>query len=298
MVRYICILTALTGLTLNGTVLAQESEKSCRMPLESLTASEKTIVTGTMGTANAIIGTPFQHWKNALQLKLPRPPLKELWRGTGVNIIRSTPSTLPEVLIMGNANEIIKKMQLPISCDSQKAGLAFAAAAPGTIVNTLAEQIVMRKTQTNSCYSITKSIIQTHGPTALFRGFSPKFMRDGTGACAYWYCAPKLKELYKNKGLIDPLATIAAGLSVALPSSIITHPFDTSSTQMANDISKKTYRHTFQTMRDYARLHGIKGLFKGLLPRIISAMLRIPALSLIQDQVITAFNMHKKSGTS
>jgi len=281
-----------------GSLGARNPEGSCRSPLESLSTAEKIVVTGSMGTVNAIMGTPFQHMKNALQNGYPRPELKHLWRGTGLNIIRSTPSTLPEVLIMGNADRIIKQFQLPIACDTQKAGLAFAASTPGTVLNTLAEQLVMRKKNGNTCYSIIKDTLKNHSPMVFFRGFTPKLLRDGTGSCAYWYAAPKLKELYKERGLGEPLATIGAGLSVAIPSSILTHPFDTTSTAMANDLGKKTYRHTLQTIRDYTRLHGFAGLFRGVTPRTVSAAIRIPTLIGIQDFLTSTMNNQKNKAKS
>lgn len=295
-IRYKSIVAYTLFILMNTNPLAAiKPEGSCRSPLENLTTPEKLVVTGSMGTVNAVLGTPFQHWKNALQKSEPCPPLKHLWRGTSLNIVRSTPSTLPEVLIMGNADAIIQKFQLPIACDTQKACLAFGAAVPGTGLNVVAEQLVMRKKYGQTCYAITKDICKKYGPMALLRGFTPKVIRDGTGSCAYWYAAPTLKEEYKKCGIAEPLATIAAGLSVAIPASIASHPFDTISTAMAHDLERKQYRHTGQTIVDYVRLHGMRGLFKGLVPRTISTGVRIPALCLVQDRVTRYFNNQRNN---
>lgn len=293
MERYIFRLNALLALILCSGVLAKEPELPCRTALEKLTTEQKIAVTTAMGTANAFLGTPFQHVKNALQNREPIPPVRNLWRGTGVNIVRSTPSTLPEVMIMGNADHIIKKVNLPLSCDTQKAGLAFAASLPGTVLNTMAEQVVMRAKDGNSCYSIIKNTLKIAGPRGFFRGFTPKFMRDGTGSLAYWYAAPKLKAEYKNRGLQEPFATIAAGVSVAVPSAIITHPFDTISTAMQNDMHRLRYRHTAQSMYSFTHTHGARELFKGMTPRVISAAMRIPILISLQDKLTNYFGKTK-----
>ena len=283
------------GLMLGSAVMAIEPAQPCRSNLEKLSAEQKFVMTGAMGTVNAFLGTPFQHIKNALQNREPIPPAKHLWRGTGLNILRSTPSNLPEVMIMGNADRIIKRAQLPIACDTQKGVLAFAAAAPGTVINTIAEQLVMRRKNGGSCYAITKNIMDTVGAMALLRGFTPKFMRDGIGSFAYWYAAPKLKQEYKKRGATEAAATIAAGLSVALPSTIITHPFDTVSTAMQTDLHKKTYRNTAQSIVAYTRTHGYKSLFEGCTPRLASSVIRIPALLGIQDYITGYFIGIKKT---
>lgn len=287
MTRYIFILNALLSFMLGSTTLAIEPERPCRTPLENLTGIQKAMVTSSLGTVNGCIGTPFQHWKNALQNREPIPPFKHLWRGTGVNIVRSTPSTLPEVFIMGNADAIIKAAQLPLPCDTQKACLAFAVASPGTLLNTIAEQIVMRSRCGGSSYAIARNIVQSVGPRGLFRGFSPKFMRDGTGSLAYWYAAPKLKSEYTKRGLQEPVATIAAGASVALPAALLTQPLDTISTAMQNDLGRTRYRSTLQSIATYSRTHGIKSLLRGITPRATSAIIRIPALITTQEYLTT-----------
>lgn len=290
---YIFRLNALFALILCSGILAKEPEQPCRTAFEKLTTEQKVMVTSAMGTANALLGTPFQHVKNALQNREPIPPIRNLWRGTGVNIVRSTPSTLPEVMIMGNADHIIKKVNLPLSCDTQKAGLAFAASLPGTVLNTAAEQVVMRAKDGSSCYSIIKNTLKTAGPRGFFRGFTPKLLRDGTGSLAYWYAAPKLKAEYRNRGMQEALATIAAGVSVAVPSAIITHPFDTMSTAMQNDMHRSRYRHTLQSLYAFTRTHGARELFKGVIPRTISAGIRMPILISLQDTLTNYFGKIK-----
>lgn len=292
MVRYTFTIYALLACMLGLPTLALEPQAQCKTALEKLTDQQRAAIAGAMGTVNACIGTPFQHIKNALQNKEPRPPLKHWWRGTGLNILRSTPSTLPEVLIMGNADAIIKKANLPLTCDTQKAGLAFASAAPGTIVNVAAEQIVMRTKDGGTCYAIGKNIMNQSGPMGLFRGFTPKLLRDGTGSFAYWYAAPRLKHEYKKQGLHEPLATIAAGVSVALPSVIVTQPLDTISTAMQKDLSKTHYRNTLQSLAAYTRLHGWQHLFTGTTPRLLSAATRIPALITTQEHLTKYFRKH------
>ncbi len=279
----------------NSAIFAKEPEQACRTSLEKLTTEQKTVVTSALGTVNALLGTPFQHVKNALQNGDPIPPIKHLWRGTGLNIIRSTPSTLPEVMIMGNADAIIKQAQLPISCDTQKASLAFAAAVPGTVVNTVAEQLVMRSKNGGSLYANAQAIMSTVGAAGLFRGFTPKCMRDGIGSLAYWYAAPKLKQEYKKQGFSEASATIAAGLSVAVPSTIITHPFDTISTAMQNDLYKNKYRSTIASFASYMSMHGVKGLMKGATPRMMSACIRVPALIGTQEYMTQLFINKKGS---
>lgn len=293
MEHYTVTLTMVLAIMLSLPLSARETEQTCKTPFEKLDSMQKAFVTTAMGTVNAYMGTPFQHAKNALQNKEAIPPLKHLWRGTGLNIIRSTPSTLPEALVMGNADRIITYAQLPVSCETQKAGLAFSCAAPGTLLNTVAEQLVMRKKNNTSCYTITKNIIQEGGIKGLLRGFWPKLLRDGTGSLAYWYGAPMLKNEFKKQNMHDSLATVAAGVSVAIPSTIATHPFDTISTVMQNDLRKKTYRSTLQSFAAYIRTHGVKELFKGITPRVISASVRIPALLGIQNYLTDYFSASK-----
>lgn len=292
--EWIFRLYALFIFALSVNIYAQSTEQQCRTAFEKLSTKQKIMITSAMGTANALIGTPFQHVKNALQNREPIPPVRNLWRGTGVNIVRSTPSTLPEVMIMGNADALIKKGQLPFSCDTQKAGLAFIATLPGTILNTMAEQVVMRAKNGNSCYSIIKNTLKNVGPQGFFRGFTPKFTRDGVGSLAYWYAAPKIKAECKNQGLQEPLASIAAGISVAIPSAIITQPFDTISTAMQNDMHRNRYRNTLQSLHAFTGIHGAGELFKGAVPRTMSAGIRIPILISLQDKLTAYFGKKEK----
>lgn len=267
-----------------------------RSNLELLTTEEKVATTTAMGTVNAFLGTPFQHVKNALQNKTPIPALYHLWRGTGLNAIRSAPSTLPEVLIMGNANAIIAHAQLPVSHDVQRASLAFGAAIPGTVLNTMAEQVVMQKNRgltDTSCYAIVKNIIKTAGPSALFRGFSPKLLRDGIGSTSYWYAAPQAKQQCQECGLQTPLATVVGGAITAGASAFITHPFDTISTAMQSDLYKNKYRSTIASFASYSSMHGITGLLRGATPRIASACVRVPALIGTQEYVTNLFISRK-----
>jgi hypothetical protein len=91
------------------------------------------------------------------------------------------------------------------------------------------------------------------------------------------------------------MATIAAGLSVALPATFITHPFDTISTAMQNDLQKKNYRNMLQSIRAYTQINGYKSLFKGLVPRATSAAARVPALIYVQENLTHHFNKNYKN---
>lgn len=119
-----------------------------------------------------------------------------------------------------------------------------------------------------------RSLLLLHGWRGLWKGLAPTLLRDVPFSGIYWVTYENLKAV-RNKKVSFTYSFIAGSISGAI-AAIITTPFDVVKTfkqiELADDIISDTashHRSTFAVMQQIYRQSGTKGLFTGLIPRIV-----------------------------
>jgi hypothetical protein len=212
----------------------------------------------------------------------------EPYHGYEVNLISMVPATAIQVAVHGIiSNHLARKGELS---DKEKTGAAFLAGCSSAIASSPADMLALHQDQFthDTALNTLKAALGTDkislkALSKLYRGLIPTALRDGGFTIEYLaLCNILKKRLHVQTGsnLADALIT---GLPAGLLAGVITHPCDRVSTLLKKDLSKKTYKNSFQTLVQIIKEEGFKGLFKDFTPRAARILLAIPILNYAQQ---------------
>lgn len=262
----------------------------------SLTFLENSLIGASAGACEVtIVGQMLQAIKNRLQAgthtsasdvtnKTVMSLLKQLYKGYGVNVASMAPITAIQVGTNGLLSPYLN------GSDTQKTGAAFIAGATSALASSPADMLVIQQGHVvkDTLSRTLKEIFDIHNPLSysnlkkLFRGLTPTAIRDGGFTIGYITLGDILKRylgIDTGSHLGDAITT---GIPAGLVAGTLTHPFDTISTALKRDLSKKLYKNSLDAAVNIAREKGTKELFKGLTPRTTRIAAAIPLLSYVK----------------
>jgi solute carrier family 25 citrate transporter 1 len=151
---------------------------------------------------------------------------------------------------------------------------AVAGATEAVLVVTPCEVIKTRLQQRGAIYTGTIdclwSTLKKDGFAALWRGVGPTIVRQTSNQAANFYTVHHINRNWfgkKNEKHVLPVwQTAVAGLLGGAVGPTLNHPFDVAKSRlMAKDSS---YRNTWHVLSDVSKTEGLRGLYRGFLPRI------------------------------
>lgn len=104
--------------------------------------------------------------------------------------------------------------------------------------------------QRPSTLDFMRSIWRKGGLAGFYRGATVTATKQAIGTASYLAAFPSMKQKYLHVVPNDVIATCASGLTVGIPTAILTHPFDVVETQLVGDPGKKKYKSIFDAFKD------------------------------------------------
>eukprot|EP00092_Neocalanus_flemingeri_P036477 GFUD01039719.1.p1 GENE.GFUD01039719.1~~GFUD01039719.1.p1 ORF type:complete len:332 (+),score=61.56 GFUD01039719.1:126-1121(+) len=132
------------------------------------------------------------------------------------------------------------------------------------------------------------SIVRNEGPLGLYKGFTPTVLKQGSSQAIRFSVMESLRSWYtggdNNKSVPKPFVAmfgaIAGGASV-----LGNTPVDVVKTRMQNG----SYSSSLECARQVARNEGVRGFYKGCLPRMNRVCLEVGLAFVIYDTVMEVF---------
>uniref|UniRef100_A0A0A9VX11 Solute carrier family 25 member 40 n=1 Tax=Lygus hesperus TaxID=30085 RepID=A0A0A9VX11_LYGHE len=121
-----------------------------------------------------------------------------------------------------------------------------------------------------------RSLLKYHGYRGLWKGLSPTLLRDVPFSGIYWVSYEKMKMMNKNKASFA--SCFIGGTVAGTVAAFVTTPFDVVKTYRQIEMAEKEIlteppsqanKSTFSFLYSIYQRNGVRGLFTGLVPRIV-----------------------------
>jgi len=171
------------------------------------------------------------------------------------------------------------------------AGVAEAALVV-TWVETLKVRLISDQKKKNPQFRglahAASTIIRTEGPSGLYKGLTPTIMKQGSNQAIRFTVMETLRKWYiggdKSKSVPKPVVALFGAFAGG--SSVLGNtPIDVVKTRMQNG----NYSSTLQCARQIAAKEGLRGFYKGCLPRMNRVCLEVALAFCIYDTVMDVF---------
>ena len=126
------------------------------------------------------------------------------------------------------------------------------------------------------------------GPSGLYKGLTPTIMKQGSNQAIRFTVMETLRKWYVggDKSMSVPKPVVALFGALAGGSSVLGNtPIDVVKTRMQNG----NYSSTLQCARQIAAKEGLRGFYKGCLPRMNRVCLEVALAFCIYDTVMDVF---------
>jgi predicted MFS family arabinose efflux permease len=262
-------------------VCAQQEDKPSQYANALAKFGSHIAIGSVAGITEVLINQPLIYVKNTLQQRKKIIFHPSIWyRGFGVNIACMVPTTAVQI----STNKVLED----VFCDaSVKAAMlrSLSAGALSALVSNPIELVILhQQNDGKAAYPTIKNLTARQGLSGLYRGLSPKMLRDGLFGVGFLSMYPLLESKIRATFIDDKsLAFIMAGVATGAMTAVVSHPFDTISTFMQADYNKEQVATTAQTIRTIYARDGYSGFFKGVSPRGARIMLAIPLMNAVQS---------------
>lgn len=149
---------------------------------------------------------------------------------------------------------------------------------PATVIKTRLESGLFDYRDVSRAFT---SILRTEGVRGLYTGVTATLMRDAPFSSIYYMFYSQLRKLAEANGdqlqrlgsvnqsplLNQSAVSVLCGFIAGFAASIITQPPDVIKTHM--QLQPNKYRNVRLTMMAIVQEHGLAGLFRGIVPRMI-----------------------------
>ncbi|KAL2481837.1 Mitochondrial substrate carrier family protein [Abeliophyllum distichum] len=127
-----------------------------------------------------------------------------------------------------------------------------------------------------NCWNALIEIIQKGGLSSLYTGWGAVLCRNIPHSVIKFYTYERLKQLMLPSDQPNALATLVCGGLAGSTAAFFTTPFDVVKTRYQTQIpgSVNQYDGIFNTLKDIAKREGLKGLYRGLTPRLAMYMIQ------------------------
>ncbi|XP_073133974.1 uncharacterized protein [Henckelia pumila] len=207
-----------------------------------------------------------------------------LYRGISSNIISSAPISA----VYTFTYESVKKNLLPIlpkEYHSLAHCLAGGCASIATSFIFTPSERVKQQMQVGSHYrnswNALIEVVQKGGLPSLYTGWGAVICRNVPHSAIKFYAYESLKEnllpsVHPNAQANNTLTTLACGGLAGSIASLFTTPFDVVKTRLQTQIpgSSARYNGVVNALMDIGKDEGLKGLYRGLTPRLVMYMIQ------------------------
>lgn len=209
--------------------------------------------------------------------------LPSLWSGLPPTLVMAIPATVIYFTLYDHIREtLIKqttKTEQPIwiSLVSGAGARVFAATtiSPLEMIRT---KMQSERMSYNQIGNALVDLVKKNGWLSLWRGLGPTLLRDVPFSSLYWANYEMLKQKFNQK---EPTVAFSfvSGAAAGTVSAVLTLPFDVVKTHRQTELGEqqmkasfqqsKSRTSTFSILNKIYNQHGVKGLFAGIVPRII-----------------------------
>jgi len=204
-----------------------------------------------------------------------------LWKGTSPTLYRIIPGAGLYFFILENMTSLFRNgsdqrisHMASLVCGSSSRALVTAIMVPVTVVKTRFEGL---NHQYKSTPHALKMIYNQEGVRTLYSGLVPTILRDVPFSGIYYLCYEDLKIRLAFLNIGRTFANITAGFLAGVVATAITHPTDVIKTKLQLPIQNLTDNGKTLSKRPglvqmftiIKENEGIRGLYKGFLPRLI-----------------------------
>ncbi|MFO1257841.1 MAG: MC/SLC25 family protein [Gammaproteobacteria bacterium] len=259
----------------------------------------KTFFKGTLsgglgGALEVLVDHPL--WTLKTRLQDPNIPRESkftmnpriLYRGLGPNMASMMPITALQIGAAGgvkraiaNTNEDKEISELCTLFSSAMGGFVSATVSSPT------ELIMSRQTEHQGFYATMKDMIRREGARSLGKGFWGTANRDAIFTSAYLFGVPYIKNKLQPH-LSEKGATLAGGVVAGTTGALLSQPFDALKT--AQQVSH-THTSMWRIAKEKVRQEGLRGLYKGGVPRTLRVISAVTLISSVDQKIRTMCRM-------
>jgi solute carrier family 25 protein 39/40 len=206
--------------------------------------------------------------------------LTSLWSGLPPTLAMAVPMT---VLYFSTYEEIKRLLNydsvrnpnpvLPVISGAFARFLAVTFVSPVEMIRTKMQSEKLKYAEVNHALRFS---IENYGFKSLYRGLVPTLLRDVPFSMIYWLSYESSKTFFmkhRNQNKIDTPTAFFCGATSGALSATITCPLDVVKTfrqiQLGELEGDKRPRKTLDIIIDIYKQKGVRGLYAGLLPRVI-----------------------------
>ncbi|XP_021735815.1 uncharacterized protein LOC110702423 [Chenopodium quinoa] len=207
--------------------------------------------------------------------------LPGLYRGITSNITASAPISA----IYTFTYESVKEFMLPSLAKEYHSVAHCTAGACASIATSVVftpSERIKQQMQVNSkyqnCWNAVQRIINTGGLRSLYAGWGAVLCRNIPHSIIKFYTYESLKQMLMSSHpptkLPSTLQTLLCGGLAGSTAALFSTPFDVVKTRLQTQMpgSTQRYHSIFNTLQDICEHEGVRGLYRGLIPRLAMYM--------------------------
>ncbi len=248
------------------------------------------------GLVEVAINQPGIFLKNASQqkqnvFKRVKESPSIMYKGLGVGMVCMVPTTAAQVSISNSLKSSMPGDDLPtVFARNGAAGLASVGCC------NISELIVVNQQNLRTNALTTGYNLYTeNGIKVAFRGGPAKAGRDTIFCIGFLTTYAQVKNrLRDERQWSDGPATLAAAALVGPITAVVSHPFDTISTNQQADPAQRKFYGLVDTARKLYRQGGVSSLFLGLPPRAGRIVVAIPVMNKVSHDVAEILNSRER----
>jgi len=197
--------------------------------------------------------------------------ITSLWSGLSPTLVSAVPTTV----VYFTTYEQLKAYMVRHSTNAEKYAMAISTLSGGlariwavTLVSPLELVRTKMQAQKMSFIDVRKALVftvKTDGISGLWKGLSATLLRDVPFSAVYWPCYEYLRPTEFNLG-----ESFAAGAVAGSLASTVTLPMDVIKTRFQLELGERGVpKKNFEVVREILAAQGWRGLFSGLVPRLL-----------------------------
>jgi len=212
-----------------------------------------------------------------------------LWSGLSPTLVLAVPTTviyfttyeqLKYAIVQKTSNPAKYAIPISLSAGGLARLVAVVCVSPLELIRTKMQSQKMAFTDVRKALGVT---IKTEGVGGLWKGLAATLLRDVPFSAVYWSCYEHLRPPEFNFSQM----LLAGGIAGSIASTI-TLPADVIKTRFQLDLGESGVRKSTQeVVKEILAMQGIKGLYSGLVPRLLKVA---PACAIM----ITSYEYCKK----
>lgn len=214
--------------------------------------------------------------------------VKSLWSGLGPTLVLALPTTVLYFVAYEQFRLRLKDLNIktfgakhgelplwiPMTAGAAARVLAVTCVNPLELIRTKMQSQRLNYSEVGTAFKV---MLRDQGVLGMWKGLFPTILRDVPFSTIYWTSYETCKKAF---GVTEPtfgISFVSGAISGSL-AALVTVPFDVVKTHQQIEFGEKVLYTdkpqlkppgTFQTLAKIFHSHGIKGLFAGVVPRLI-----------------------------